>query len=368
MRYLQSAESVCLGHPDKVADIIADAILDDLIAKDPYTKASIEVLITMGLVHISGEISTDAYADIPTIVRNTLIEIGYTKPEYGFDGYTAGVITTINDQSPELALGIPSSGAGDSCIVIGYATNETDNYMPLASNIASQITKRIDSLRKEAYVDFLRPDGKALVSVEYEDEKPVRVNSIAVMVQHEPYVDERTVREFIYDEVIKKLKYREYIDEKTNIVINPLGRFVIGGPMADTGMTGRKIVADAYGTAVSSGGSSLSGKDPTKIDRSASYFARYIAKNLVAQGLADRCKVEMVYVIGMENPISASISIKDENMVKKLYNFSVSDIIEMLDLRRPIYKKTATLGHFGVEEEDFRWEYLNLRGDGYEKK
>lgn len=362
MRYLHSAESVCLGHPDKVADIIADAILDDLIKKDPYTRASIEVLITMGLVHVAGEISTDAYADIPTIVRNTLIEIGYTKPEYGFDGYTAGVITAINDQSPELALGIPSSGAGDSCIVVGYATNETDNYMPLASNIANQITKKIDSLRKEAYVDFLRPDGKALVSVEYEDGKPVRVHSIAVMVQHEPYVDERTVREFVHEEVIKKLKYREYIDEKTNIIINPLGRFVIGGPMADTGLTGRKIVADAYGTAVASGGSSLSGKDPTKIDRSASYFARYIAKNLVAQGLAGRCKVEMVYVIGIDRPVSVDVSTGDENIVKKMYNFSVGDIIDTLNLRRPVYKKATLAGHFGVEDEDFRWEHTDFSG------
>lgn len=360
MRYLQSAESVCLGHPDKIADIIADAILDDLISKDPYTRASIEVLITMGLVHVAGEISTDAYADIPTIVRNTLIEIGYTKPEYGFDGYTAGVITTINDQSPELALGIPSSGAGDSCIVVGYATDETDNYMPLASHLANQITKRIDSLRKEAYVDFLRPDGKALVSVEYEDGKPQRVHSIAVMVQHEPYVDERTLREFIHEEVIKKLKYREYIDEKTNIIINPLGRFVIGGPMADTGLTGRKIVADAYGTAAPTGGSSFSGKDATKIDRSASYFARYIAKNMVAKGMAQKCTVELVYIIGIDRPVAVNLSIENENLVKRLYNYSVNDIIDLFKLREPIFKKTALFGHFGYEDEDFRWELLDF--------
>lgn len=360
MRYIQSAESVCLGHPDKVADIISDAILDDLISKDPYTRASIEVLITMGLVHVAGEISTDAYADIPTIVRNTLIEIGYTKPEYGFDGYTAGVITTINDQSPELALGIPSNGAGDSCIVVGYATDETENYMPLAFNISNQITKKIDALRKDKSLDFLRPDGKAIAVVEYEGDRPIRVQSIAIMVQHEPYVSEKTLREVIQEKVIKEIKYREYIDEKTNIIINPLGRFVIGGPMADTGLTGRKIVADAYGTATASGGSALCGKDPSKIDRSASYFARFIAKNVVAKGIAKRCKVEMVYVIGMEKPVAINLSIEDENLVKKLYNFSVSDIIDLFKLRRAIYKKSTMLGPFGTEEEDFLWEILDI--------
>ncbi|MCX7760224.1 MAG: methionine adenosyltransferase [Hydrogenothermaceae bacterium] len=360
MRYIQSAESVCLGHPDKIADIIADAILDDLIKKDPYTRASIEVLITMGLIHVAGEISTDAYADIPTIARNTLIEIGYTKPEYGFDGYTAGVITTINDQSPELALGIPSNGAGDSCIVVGYATDETDNYMPLASNVANEITKKLDTLRKDGTLEFLRPDGKAIVVVEYEDDKPVRIQSIAIMIQHEPYITEKSLREAIHEEIIKKLKYREYIDEKTNIIINPLGRFVIGGPMADTGLTGRKIVADTYGTAVASGGSAFSGKDPTKIDRSASYFARYVAKNIVAKKIASKCKVEMVYVIGLEKPVAINISLEDEKIVKRLYNFTVNDIIEMFNLRKPIYKKTAVLGHFGVDEEEFLWENLDL--------
>lgn len=360
MRYIQSAESVCLGHPDKVADIIADAILDDLISKDPYTKASIEVLITTGLVHVAGEISTDAYSDIPSIVRNTLIEIGYTKSEYGFDGYTAGVITTINDQSPDLALGIPSNGAGDSCIVVGYAANETKNYMPMASNVANEITKKLDTLRKNGTLEFLRPDGKAIVVVEYEDGKPVRIKNLSVMVQHEPHISEKTLREALFEEVIKKLSYKEYIDEKSNIIINPIGRFVIGGPMADTGLTGRKIVAYAYGTAVPSGGSALCGKDPSKIDRSASYLARFVAKNIVAKGLADRCKVELVYIIGLEKPVAVDISFNDEKIVKKLYNLSVSDIIEMFNLRRPIYKKSSILGQFGVIEEEFLWESLSL--------
>jgi S-adenosylmethionine synthetase len=365
MKTIQSAESVCLGHPDKIADIIADAILDDLISKDPYTRASIEVLVTMGLVHVAGEISTDAYADIPTIVRNTLIEVGYTKPEYGFDGYTAGVITTINDQSPELSLGLPSDKAGDSCIIVGYATNETENYMPLASNIANEITKRINTLRKENIVPFLRPDGKAIVSVEYENGKPKRVSSIAVMVQHEPYITEREIKEVIMEEVIKKLKYSNYIDDKTNIIINPLGKFIIGGPMADTGLTGRKISADAYGTACPNGGSAFSGKDPTKVDRSASYFARYIAKNIVANGLAEQCKVEMVFAIGMEHPIVVNVSnFKDEKIVKNLYKISVNDIIEMLDLRKPKYRRCSIEGHFGINSDEYTWEEV---GDTFKK-
>ncbi|WP_297890474.1 methionine adenosyltransferase, partial [Sulfurihydrogenibium sp.] len=353
MKTVKSAESVCLGHPDKIADIIADAVLDDLISKDPYTRASIEVLITMGLVHVAGEISTDAYADIPTIVRNTLIEIGYTKPEYGFDGYTAGVITTINDQSPEIALGLPSDRAGDSCIVVGYATNETENYMPLASNVANEITQKLNSLRKDGTLPFLRPDGKALVSVEYENEKPIRIKNIAVMVQHEPYISEKDLKEAIIEEVVKKIKYNHYIDEKTNIVINPIGRFIIGGPMADTGLTGRKIAADAYGTACPNGGSAFSGKDPTKVDRSASYFARFIAKNIVAKGYADECKVEMVYAIGSEYPLLVNIDCEEcKEIEKSIYKFSVNDIINSLNLRRPIYKQTAVEGHFGSEREE----------------
>ncbi|MFN4306805.1 methionine adenosyltransferase [Sulfurihydrogenibium azorense] len=370
MKTIKSAESVCQGHPDKIADIIADTILDDLLSKDPYTKASIEVLVTMGLVHVAGEISTDAYADIPTIVRNTLIEIGYTKPEYGFDGYTAGVITTINDQSPEIALGLPSDRAGDSCIVVGYATNETKNYMPLPCNVANEITEKLTTLRKNGTLPFLRPDGKALVSVEYENEIPVRVKSIAIMVQHEPYVTEKDLKEAVIEEVIKKLKYKEYIDEKTNVVINPIGRFIIGGPMADTGLTGRKIAADAYGTACPNGGSAFSGKDPTKVDRSASYFARFIAKNIVSRGFADRCKVEMVYAIGSEYPLVVSIDCKNgEKIEKKLRKFSVSDIIELLKLRKPIYKKATLEGHFGKEDDEFLWEEtekifdLFLKGD-----
>ncbi len=366
MKTIKSAESVCQGHPDKTADIIADAILDELIMKDPYTKASIEVLITTGLVHVSGELSTDAYVDIPNIARSALIEIGYTKPEYGFDGYTAGVISTISDQSPEIALGVPFEGAGDTCIVVGYATAETENFMPLPCNIANRITQSIDQLRKDDIVPFFRPDGKAVVVVEYENGKPVRIDSVTVLVQHEPYVSELELKNTVIEKVIKEAVPEEFIDRNTNIVINPIGRFIIGGPMADTGLTGRKTIADAYGTAAASGGSAFSGKDPTKIDRSASYMARYIAKHIVASGIADECNVEMVYVIGGEYPVSFNVktdtdldSEKLNRKIKDIFDLSPVGIIERLKLRNPIYKETAIYGHFGRVGEHTTWEEVN---------
>ncbi len=366
MKTLKSSEAVCQGHPDKIADIISDAILDELIRKDPYTRSSIETLITTGLVHVSGELSTDAYVDIPEIVRGTLIEIGYTKPEYGFDGYTAGVITTISDQSPELALGLSGDKAGDTGIVVGYATNETKNYMPIACNIANGIVRQLDELRKDDIVPFFRPDGKAVAVVEYEDDKPVRLDSITVLVQHEPYVSEHELKETVIEKVIKEVVPEGFIDNKTNIVINPIGRFIIGGPMADTGLTGRKTIADAYGTAAPSGGSAFSGKDPTKVDRSASYMARWIAKHIVASGIANRCLVEFVYVIGTEFPITIDIKtdtdINKERLIKKIqeiFNLSPAGIIEQLNLRQPIYKQTASYGHFGKEIDEITWEILD---------
>jgi len=368
MRIIKSAESVCQGHPDKTADIIADAILDELIIKDPYTRASIEVLVTTGLVHVSGELSTDAYVDIPNIARGTLIEIGYTKPEYGFDGYTAGVISTISDQSPEIALGVPSDGAGDTCIVVGYATSETENYMPLACNIANKLTFMVDELRKDDIVPFFRPDGKAVVVVEYENGKPVRIDSITVLVQHEPYVSELELRNAVEEKVLKQVVPEEFVDKNTNIVINPIGRFIIGGPMADTGLTGRKTIADAYGTAAASGGSAFSGKDPTKIDRSASYMARHIAKHIVASGIANECNVEMVYVIGGEYPVSFNVKVdtqvdfnKLNRKVKEIFDLSPGGIIDYLNLRRPIYRETSHYGHFGRSHEDFSWEQLDKK-------
>jgi len=366
LKTLKSSEAVCQGHPDKIADIISDAILDELIRKDPYTRSSIETLITTGLVHVSGELSTDAYVDIPEIVRGTLIEVGYTKPEYGFDGYTAGVITTISDQSPELALGLSGDKAGDTGIVVGYATNETKNYMPIACNIANGIVRQLDELRKDDIVPFFRPDGKAVAVVEYENDKPVRLDSITVLVQHEPYVSEHELRETVIEKVIKEVVPEGFIDNKTNIVINPIGRFIIGGPMADTGLTGRKTIADAYGTAAPSGGSAFSGKDPTKVDRSASYMARWIAKHVVASGLANRCLVELIYVIGTEFPITIDIktdtNIDKEKLIKKIkevFNLSPAGIIEQLKLRQPIYKQTASYGHFGKEIDEITWEILD---------
>ena len=373
MKYLRSAEAVCQGHPDKIADQISDAILDELLLKDPYAKTSIETLITTGLIYVAGEISTDTYVDIPNIARNVLIDIGYIKPEYGFDGYTAGVITTINDQSPELALGLSATGAGDTGIVVGYATNETENFMPLACNIANSIVRKIDELRKEDIINFFRPDGKALAVVEYEDGIPKRVDSLTVLVQHEPWVSEKDLKEAVIEEVIKKVVDNKYIDENTKIIINPLGRFIIGGPMADTGLTGRKTIADAYGTAAPSGGSAFSGKDPTKVDRSASYMARYIAKHIVASGICNKCKVELSYVIGGEYPISIDIELDNTNVdknklidkIKSIFDLSPSGIIEMLDLRKPIYKKTSVYGHFGKDNEDLKWEIIDnkIRGE-----
>jgi S-adenosylmethionine synthetase len=369
-KYIQSAEAVCLGHPDKVADIISDAILDELLRKDPYTRASIETLITTGLVHVSGEISTDAYVDIPEIVRGALIEIGYTKPEYGFDGYTAGVITTISEPSPEISLGISSTGAGDTSVVIGYATNETKNYMPLASNIARDITHLLNEYRKDDIIPFLRPDGKAVAVVEYEDGEPKRIDSVSILAQHEPYVSEKELRETLEDKILSKVLPKKLVDEKTKIIINPIGRFVIGGPMADTGLTGRKTIADAYGTAAASGGSAFSGKDPTKIDRSASYMARAIAKYIVSKGIANRCWIEMIYIIGTTEPISFSIKVDTnidtreiEEDIRNKFDLSPHGIINFLELRKPIYKKTATLGHFGIEDDDFKWELINDLGD-----
>ena len=366
MKFIHSAEAVCQGHPDKIADQISDAILDELIKKDPYCKTSIETLITTGVIYVAGEISTDTYVDIPNIARNVLIDIGYIKPEYGFDGYTAGVITTINEQSPELAIGLPSNSAGDTSIVVGYATNETENYMPLPCNIANNIVKKIDTLRKEDVIDFFRPDGKSIVVVSYEDNKPVHIDSITVLVQHEPYVSQDKLKEAVIEEVIKKAVPEGLFTDRTKIIINPIGRFIIGGPMADTGLTGRKTIADAYGTSAPSGGSAFSGKDPTKIDRSASYMARYIAKHIVASGICNKCKVEMVYIIGQNYPVSIDI-ITDTNIdkeklinkIKDVFDISTTGIIETLQLRKPIYRGTSIYGHFGKSEDIYKWEEIN---------
>ncbi len=360
------AESVTEGHPDKVADQIADALLDELLRKDPYSKVSLEILVTTGLVMVGGELSTESFVDIPKVVRGVVKEVGYTKPELGFDADTCAVITSIDEQSPEIALGISREGAGDTAIVVGYAVREAPNFMPWPITIAHRITRRISDLRKTGRFPFLRPDGKVLVSMVYEDSKPVHVKDIVVYVHHDPDISLQNLREMVVEEVVRKEIPAEFFSERTFVKVNPTGRFVIGGPVADTGLTGRKIVSDAYGDIGFSGGSAFSGKDPTKTDRSGSYIARMIAKHIVAAGLADKCVVQVGYAFGLPEPIAFDIETfgtekvdkeRIEEAVLKVFPLKPCDIIEFLDLRKPIYRDTACYGHFGRER--FPWERLN---------
>ncbi|QWK19097.1 MAG: methionine adenosyltransferase [Hydrogenobacter thermophilus] len=364
-RYIKMAESPMEGHPDKLADIIADALLDEFIRKDPYSRVSLEILLVSGMTFVSGHVSTESYVDIPGVVRNTIKEVGYNKPEYGFDADTSAVITSIEEQSPEIALGISSEGAGDTATVIGYACRETENYMPLPISLAHLLSKSISEMRKSGRAPFLRPDGKVLLTVLYEDEKPLFVKDLVVFVQHDPDVSLDKLREFVQEEVLKKTLPQKLISEATRIMINPSGRFVMGGPIADVGQTGRKIVSDAYGDVAYSGGSAFSGKDPTKTDRSASYLARMMAKHVVACGFADRCMVQMAYAFGVSEVIAFDIETYGTERVDKekiksalleVFPTGPKKIIDFLDLRKPIYKKTACYGHFGKEE--FPWEKL----------
>lgn len=364
-RYIKMAESPMEGHPDKLADIIADALLDEFIRKDPYSRVSLEILLVSGMTFVSGHVSTESYVDIPGVVRNTIKEVGYNKPEYGFDADTSAVITSIEEQSPEIALGISSEGAGDTATVIGYACRETENYMPLPISLAHLLSKSISEMRKSGRAPFLRPDGKVLLTILYEDEKPLFVKDLVVFVQHDPDVSLDKLREFVQEEVLKKTLPQKLISEATRIMINPSGRFVMGGPIADVGQTGRKIVSDAYGDVAYSGGSAFSGKDPTKTDRSASYLARMMAKHVVACGFADRCMVQMAYAFGVSEVIAFDIETYGTERVDKekiksalleVFPTGPKKIIDFLDLRKPIYKKTACYGHFG--KEDLSWEKL----------
>ena len=359
------AESATEGHPDKVADQIADALLDEFLKKDPYSRVSLEIMVTTGLVIVGGELSTEGYVDIPKVVRGVVKDIGYTKPELGFDADTCAVITSLDEQSPEIALGVSGEGAGDTAIVVGYAVREAPNLMPWAITIAHRISKRISDLRKEGRFPFLRPDGKVLVSMIYEDGKPKFVKDVICYVHHDPDIALNNLREMIAEEVIKKEIPEELMSPQTDIKVNPTGRFVIGGPVADTGLTGRKIVSDAYGDIGFSGGSAFSGKDPTKTDRSGSYMARMIAKHVVAAGLAEKCVVQIGYAFGLTEPVAFDIETfgtekvpkeKIEEAVTKVFPLRPADIIEFLDLRRPIYRETACYGHFG--REGFPWEEL----------
>ncbi len=366
MYTLRMAESCTEGHPDKIADQIADALLDEFLKNDPYSKVSLEIMVTTGLVIVGGELSTETYVDIPRVVRGVVKDIGYTKPELGFDADTCAVITSIDEQSPEIALGISREGAGDTAIVVGYAVKETPEYMPWAITIAHRITKKISDLRKTGRLPFLRPDGKVLVTMIYEDGKPRFVKDVIAYVHHDPDISLQNLRELIIEEVIKKELPEEFLTKETTIKVNPTGRFVIGGPVADTGLTGRKIVSDAYGDIGFSGGSAFSGKDPTKTDRSGSYMARMIAKHIVAGGFAEKCVVQIGYAFGLTEPVAFDIEtfgtekVDKERLkeaVLKVFPVKPCDIIEFLDLRKPIYRKTACYGHFGRPE--FPWEKLD---------
>lgn len=362
---LFTSESVTEGHPDKIADQISDGVLDAILSKDPYGRVACETLLTTGLVVVAGEITTEAWVDIPKIARETIRDIGYTRAKYGFDCETCGVITAIDTQSPDIAMGVDTGGAGDQGMMFGFACNETPELMPMPIVLAHKLTRRLADVRKEGLMDYLRPDGKSQVTIEYENRQPVRVNTVVVSSQHSESVSSEQLNDDVIQHVIKSVVPGEMLDANTNFFINPTGRFVVGGPQGDTGLTGRKIIVDTYGGAGAHGGGAFSGKDPTKVDRSASYMARYVAKNIVAAGLADRCEVQLAYAIGVAEPVSVLVDTKgtsqiDEDKISDLvrdhFKLTPSGIIESLNLRRPIFKKTAAYGHFGRTEPEFTWE------------
>ncbi|MCM8807042.1 MAG: methionine adenosyltransferase [Candidatus Omnitrophica bacterium] len=363
--YYFTSESVCEGHPDKICDQISDAILDEVLKQDKNGRVACETLTTRGLIFVAGEITTTGYVDIPEVARNLLKEIGYTDPSYGFQYESVGVITAIQEQAPEIAAGVDRGGAGDQGMMFGYATDETPELMPLPITLAHKLVMRLAEVRKKKIIDYLRPDGKSQVTVLYEDGKPIRVESVVISAQHNPDVSQKRIKEDIIEIVINHVIPKEMRSPTMKIFINPTGSFVIGGPMADTGVTGRKIIVDTYGGVGSHGGGCFSGKDPTKVDRSGSYMARYLAKNIVAAGIAKKCAIQIAYVIGQVEPVSLMVNtygtgiIPDHeilNIIKENFDLSPRGIIKKLDLLRPIYKKTACYGHFGRNDEDFTWE------------
>lgn len=383
MTYLFTSESVTEGHPDKMADQISDAILDAMLKDDPRSRVACETFVTTGLVLVAGEITTDCYVDIPNLVRETVRAIGYTRAKFGFDCDTCSVITSIDEQSGDIAMGVEkaleyregntdknaSMGAGDQGMMFGYACDETPEYMPLTISLAHALTRRLAKVRKENILDYLLPDGKSQVTVEYSDDgKPLRIDTVVISCQHLPSVDLEALRSDVIRYVIMPVLPKELVDGKTRYLINPTGRFVIGGPMGDTGLTGRKIIVDTYGGVARHGGGCFSGKDPTKVDRSAAYLARYMAKHVVAAGLARRCEIQLAYAIGVAEPVSLYVdtfgtaTVKDADIIKALqatFDMRPAAIIEHFDLRRPIYQQVAAYGHFGRPDLDLPWERLD---------
>ncbi|WP_204190517.1 methionine adenosyltransferase [Mammaliicoccus sciuri] len=383
-RRLFTSESVTEGHPDKIADQISDAILDELLKGDPKARVACETTVTTGMALIAGEISTSTYVDIPKVVRQTVKDIGYTRAKYGYDFQTMAILTAIDEQSPDIAQGvdcaledrddlsdreIESIGAGDQGLMFGFATNETETYMPLPGYLAHQLAKKLTDVRKDGTLEYLRPDGKTQVTVEYdENDKPVRVDTIVISSQHHEKIELEKIQQDIKDHVIYPIVPKELLNEETKFFINPTGRFVIGGPQGDAGLTGRKIIVDTYGGYARHGGGCFSGKDPTKVDRSGAYAARYVAKNIVASGLADKCEVQLAYAIGVAQPVSISIDTfgtgkVEENVlvekIREVFDLRPAGIIQMLNLRQPIYKKTAAYGHFGRKDVQLPWEQLD---------
>jgi S-adenosylmethionine synthetase len=370
-KYFFTSESVTEGHPDKVCDQVSDGVLDAIYRNDPNARVAIECLTKTGFIVVAGEVTTSTYVDVQKVVRETLLEIGYDKPEYGFDGNTCGVLVAISEQSPDISRGVTEGsglheeqGAGDQGLMFGYASNETPEYMPLPIVLAQKLTKKLAEIRKAGELGYLRPDGKSQVTIEYENGAPKRADAVVISTHHSPDVELETIRKDIIEKVIKPICC-EWLDEDTQYFVNPTGKFVMGGPVADAGVTGRKIIVDTYGGHGSHGGGAFSGKDPSKVDRSGAYYARYVAKNIVAAGLADKCEVQVAYAIGVAKPMSILVNAFGTNkiprekiveLVEKHFDFKPRAIIEHLNLRRPIFKKTASYGHFGRDDPDFTWE------------
>ena len=364
-RHLFTSESVTEGHPDKIADQISDAILDAILTQDTHSRVACETLVTTGIAFVAGEITTRAVIDYQAVVRNTIAEVGYTRGKYGFDAETCAVISSIHSQSPDIAMGVDTGGAGDQGLMFGYACTETDELMPLPIMLAHKLVKGLSCARRDGVLDYLRPDGKSQVTVEYDGNTPLRVDAVVVSSQHSPLVTNDTMREDITEKIINRVIPSSLMDKNTKIYVNPTGRFVVGGPHGDAGVTGRKIIVDTYGGAAPHGGGAFSGKDPTKVDRSACYMARYIAKNVVEAGIAERALVQLAYAIGVADPVSVMVHTegtgripeeKITELVRAHFKLTPRGIMESLDLRRPIYKKTAAFGHFGRAEPEFTWE------------